>query len=155
MPLNPQHHGSITLMDHDEEKSSFRFNFGPITVGTLVGFLSQFGALRTAVEGITLGVVTQEQWVGDTTKFNAAPPADKVARRETKWLVRYQDTVNFSVYTAEIPTADPSLTEDNSEEVDITAGAPAAFVSAFEAIARSPEGNGVNVLGMRYVGRNL
>lgn len=152
------HYGVFGLRDHTGERSSVKIYNGAITAGTIAGFLTQFGALRTAIDGITLGTVETEMWVGDKTLLSSDLPADENAQRETKWLVRYHDTVTQKKYTFEIPTA--KLTgnlQANSGKANLASTEMAAFVTAFETIARSPDSdvNAVAVDEIIHVGRNI
>lgn len=152
------HYAVFTLRDHGGERSSVKIYNGVITAGTLPAYLTQLGALRTALDGITLGTIEKEMWVGDATLLSSALPADANAQRETKWLVRYFDTVTNKKYTFEIPTA--LLTGQlvaNTGIADLTTTEMAAFVTAFEAIARCPDSdvNAVEISQIIHVGRNL
>lgn len=162
--------GSFTLMDHNRELTNVSFYTGNITAVSLPDTLTEFGALRTAIEGITLGTVTKESLKVFDTKLGNSPPSDQNAQRERKWLVVYEDNLPFfddpvnaipnegyrKVFTFEIGTADiANRLIANTDEADLTNAAVAAFVTAFEAIARSPYGGTVNVLQIRAVGRNL
>lgn len=156
MAINPQHNFSITYLDHSGEKSTSRGHMGPITVGTIAGFLTQFGTLKTAQQALSLGAMVADSWTGDSTAYSAAPPADVNAQRERKWRVDVQDTVNLSRFRYEIPCAliaGQLLT--GTDKADISTAEWAAFIAAFEAMAKSPDGNAVNVLGATLVGRNL
>lgn len=156
MPLNPQHSASVTMKDYSNEDSVHSVYIGAITAVSLPGFLSDFGAYKTALGNITLGVVAKDQWIGDATKFDVTPPADVNAQRERKWLVHYQGTTTFSKYTLEVPTADfTGRLLDNTDLADLTETNMAAWVTAFETLARTPEGENVEVLYIEAVGRNL
>jgi len=156
MPLNPSHHGSLQFIDYSKEKSGMDFNFGPITALTIAAFLSQFGAFRTATEALSLGNLVSDSWTGDTTTYNVAPPTDENAQRERKWRVRYQDTVNLAIYKIEIPCANiVGQLQAGTDNADLTTAEWVAWIAAFEALAKSPEGNTVNVLDAIKVGRNL
>lgn len=158
MPINPAHFGSLTYMDHTGERSSMQFNFGAITPTSLAGFLSQFGDLRNATNAITLGTLVADQWVGDRTVYSNTRPTDPNAQRERKFLVIYEDTVTLARYRIEIPTADYSLVTFGPNGDDIilpTSGPVKTWIDAFEALCRSPEGNPVNVIAMKGVGRNV
>lgn len=159
---------SFTMLDNNGEKSNMGIFTGEITAVSLPGTLTAVGTLRGAIEGITLGTVHKEALsVFDTTLSNVRP-ASKFAQREIKWLVTYEDvTAHFDdpvdaipnegygkTFTVEIATADLALLPDGSDQLDISTGAPATFVSAFEDIARSPYGGAVNVLRIKHVGRN-
>lgn len=162
--------GGFTLMDHNRELSNVSFYTGNVTAVSLPGLLTQFGALRTAIEGITLGVMVKEQLKVFDTKLANAAPADENAQRERKWLVVYEDALPFfddpvnaipnegyrKVFTFEIPTAElVGRLLPNSDEADLADAGIAAFVTAFEAVARSPYGGTANILQLRAVGRNL
>lgn len=162
-------YGGFSIIDYDNERSSTAFTTGNITAVSIAGTLTQFGALRTAVDGIILGTISTETLKVFETKISNTTPASKQAQRETKWLVVYEDNLPFfddpvnaipnegykKVFTLEIPTADLSLLVASTDLMEIGSGAGATFVTAFEAIARSPYGGTVNVLEVRHVGRNL
>jgi hypothetical protein len=163
-------YGTFTLLDHNGERSATGFHTGAVTAISLPGLLTQFGALRTAIDDITLGTIAQEELNVFRTKLSNTLPASANAQRERKWLVVYEDVTQFfdppinaipnegyrKVFTFEIATANlVGNLQPNSDEADLSATAVAAFVTAFEAIARSPYGGNVNVLKLVAVGRNL
>ena len=88
-------YGSFTLMDHNGEKSVTSFYTGNITAVSLPGTLTQFGALRTAIDGITVGTITQEELSVFRTKLSNALPPSANAQRERKGLVVYEDRTQF------------------------------------------------------------
>lgn len=146
------------LKDYSDENSSSTIHVGDITAVSLPGFLTQFGALRTAIEGITLGVVSREQWVGDDTLLSSTPPSDPNAQREVKWLVRYTGDTSGKAYQLEIATAELAGGHllPNSDFADLAETDMAAFVTAFEDIARTPDDDTelVTVVSIQFVGRN-
>lgn len=158
---------SFTVLDNSNEKSNFSIWTGEVTAASLPGLLTEVGTLRTAIDGLVIGTVHKEQLKVFDTVLSNTRPANKFAQRESKWLVTYEDILAFfddpvnaipnegfgKVFNIEIGTADLALLPDGSESLDITAGAAATFVTAFEATARSPYGGTVNVLSIRYVGR--
>lgn len=157
MPVNPDHYGSFTFLDFSEESSSMRFHFGAITAGTIAAFLTQFGALRTATEAIVIGELAGDKWVGDDTNYAAVAPTDPNAQRERKWLVQYEGVTTHSIYTVSIPTANIAGTNflvPGTDEANLSTTEIAAWITAFEALCRSPEGENVNVLNIYAVGRN-
>lgn len=173
----PNSGGYFTYQDFDREPSTFSFRTGAITVPSLPGFLTQFGALRTATNAIVLGTAKEEGWIGDRTPLSNTPPTDPNAQRERKWLVQFEDTTQFfdaplnaipnegyhKNFTVEIPTAkvtgygggSDSALIVNTDDADLAHPQIAAFITAFEAIARTPYGGTVNVTRIRVVGRNL
>jgi len=161
--------GGFTLMDYNREESTMSFNNGPITALTIAAYLTQFGALRTAIEGITLGTVTDERAYIFNTRLSNTAPTDEDAQVERAWDVFYEDSTQFfdapinaipnagyqKVFHVGIPTADlPGRLLPESDFADLTDTGIAAFVTAFEAIAKSPYGGSVNVLQIKAVGRN-
>lgn len=156
MPINPQHSGSLSFVDYSNEKSSMTFNFGEITAVSLPGFLTEFDDFRTATEALSLGALVGDSWTGDITKYDNAPPTDVNAQRERKFQVLYQGATTFSQYQLEIPVADfTGRMIDDTDLVDLTNTEVAAWITAFETLCRSPEGENVEVLQIRGVGRNL
>lgn len=155
----PAHYSIFQFRDWGRELSNVKIYNGPITAGTLPGFLTSFGGMRTALEGITLGIASNESWVGDSTVLSAATPASQGAQREKKWLVRYHDTVTNKKYQLEIPTADEIGVAllPNSDFADLTVTPMSTFVTAFNAFARNPDNdaNAVVIDSVQFVGRNL
>lgn len=154
------HLSKFTINDRSGEKSNHTLYNGAITAGSLPGFLTDFGAYRTALEAIILGNVTQEEWVGDRTQLTEAIPASNFAQRELKLLIRYVGDTSGGVHTLEIPTPDlANLTIDPSTDlVDLAdGGIMAAWVTAFQTIARTPDDDTetVTVQSARVVGRNI
>lgn len=149
----------FTLLDYSNERSSFEVNVGDITAVSLPGFLTDFGALRTAVEAITLGVVAKESWIGDRTTLSSTPPTDPLAQRENKWLVRYTGDTSGKVFQLEIATAELAGGHllPMSDFADLTETDMAAFVTEFEGIARTPDDDTetVTIQSIQFVGRKL
>jgi hypothetical protein len=85
---------------------------------------------------------------------SGSAPSDPVAQREVKWLVRYHDAAGRK-YSVEIPTADLSLLDTDSEFLDLAATYPAAFKTAFEDVVVSPadDGSAVTIDSIQFVGR--
>jgi len=155
MPINPKHTASLTYIDASNEDTTTEVNVGPITALTIVAFLAQFGDFRNATNANTLGNLGADRWTGDATKYNATIPTDENAQRERKFLVNYQDTTTFAPYRVEIGTADlEGRMIAGTDFVDLTNTEIATWITAFETLCKSPEGNNVNVLSIQAVGRN-
>lgn len=160
----------LTILDFDEESSNFTIQTGAVTAVSLPNLLTQIGTFRAAVQDIILGTIQAERLAVFETKLSNTPPVSDLAARESKWLVRYQDILPFfddpvnaipnegfgKVFVFSIATAERTghlLT--NTDMADLTDTDIAAFVAAFEDMARSPYGGTVEVLGIQAVGRNL
>jgi len=161
----------FSMLDYSREKAAFSIITGDITAVSIAGVLSEIGTLRTAIEGITLGVVSDESLRAFATNLSNTPPASALAQVETNWLVTYEDVTEFfddpvnsipnegfgKLFTLTIPTAEIGAAgrlQVNSDLADLTESGMAAFVSAFETTARTPYGGDVNVVSIRHVGRN-
>lgn len=151
-----QHYGTFTVLDASEETSSTKFYFGAITALTIAGFLTQFGALRTALGNIIKGTIQKEAWTGDSTVLSNAAPSDSTAQIELKWLVSYEGNTSKKKFRTELPTPDTDKLIPGTDKADLTDTDIAAYVTAFEAIAKSPDDDteAVNVLDITLVGRN-
>lgn len=155
---------TFTLMDYSREKSSVTIYNGAITAISLPGFLTDFGAVRNAIDAITNGTMHKEMWVGDNTILSQIAPTSPAAQRELKWLVQYQGDTSNKLYQITLPTADPTGVDGSgrprlvpgSDLANLDNTQIAAFVTAFETIARTPDDDTetVTVLEMRLVGRN-
>ena len=157
------HYSTLTYKDATGESSTMKVYNDAITALSIGGFLAQLGALKTATDAITLGNRTRSSWVGDYDTISDDPATDNYAQRENKLLVSYKDTTTNEVYQLTIPTIDLALLTFIPGAKDAVqfagAGVNAAvtdWVTAFEAFASPPEnpGNGVEVVAMRFVGRN-
>lgn len=143
-----------TVKNGTPEKGRCRFHITDINAGNLAATQTALAALLTAIEGIVVGVLNKERIVLSDTLASSAPAASQLAQRENKWLVTYTDTVTHRLYRGEIPTADLTMLPNNSENLDLSGGAGAAFKTAFEAIVKSPDNNTVQVVSVQYVGRS-
>lgn len=152
-----KHYGTFTVLDYSEEKSPVSFSFGGVTAINIAGFLTEFGNLRTALTNIILGTVQKEKWVGDDTVLSNTPPTSQNAQIELKWLLTYEGATTKKKFRQEIPTPDTSKLVVGTDLADMADTDIAAYVTAFETIAKSPDDDteGVNVLDMRLVGRNI
>jgi len=148
---------TIQITDYSNEKSGFGVTSVTANAGNLAAQQTAAAALVGAVEDLTIGEVTKQQMalvILDTP----AIPTSPYAQRELKWLVQYVGDTSGKIFSIEI--AAPDITDNVSPNTDIADLAStdwAAFVTAFEAFARSPD-NGtetVTVLGARVVGRNI
>lgn len=162
--------GYLSLRDFDGEISTTSFNTGAITAISLPGLLGQWDDLRIATEAITSGLVAEEGLYVFRTRLTNVNPTSQLAQREQKWLVTYEDTTEFfdapvnaipnagyrKIFNLEIGTADLSAVTllNDTDIVDLATAPVPAWVSAFEAIARSPYGGAVNVVRINHVGRN-
>lgn len=158
-------------IDYSREKASWSIATGEVTAVSLPGLLTEVGALRSATNGITLGDVSDERLSVFDTNLSNTPAASPLAQVESSWLVTYEDNLPFfddpvnaipnegfgRLFTVTIPTADIAATgrlQANSDHANLAETGMAAFVTAFEATARSPYGGTTNIVDIVFVGRN-
>lgn len=134
----------VTYHDYGKpgETSTVSFNSVDITAGNIVAQSAAADALRLAMEALmTEGSVEKRQlvaWVNDTKVL----PTNPLTQREIKWLVKYHDASSLKDYRLEIPQADLTKLDPNAtDKILMTDADVVAFIAAFEAFHRSPEGN--------------
>lgn len=147
-----------TIVDYTGEKSAFRVPMGAITAVSIAGALADMGDLATAIDGIILGDRAKEGWIGDDTVLTSEPAASPLAQVEWAWLVTYKGNTSQKLFQVSVATADPQGGHllANSDMADLANPDMAAFVTAFEALARTPDDDTetVTVVRIQLVGRN-
>lgn len=142
----------------DAEISQLNVPSYQIDAANLATWLTGWGDFKTATDAIILGVLAKETVTIYDTILSGAVPASPFAQRELKMLVTYQGDTTLKKFRVEVPTPDlAALTLAADDSVVLAdAGVMAAWVTAFEAIARNPEDDAetVTVIGARIVGRN-
>jgi len=153
------HYSSVTIRDRSKETSVFKVYNGPITALTIADFLAKFGDLKTAIGDITIGVLARDLWVGDSTNLSDAVPTDPFAQRELGLRIHYTGDVTNKAWQATLPC--PALSAltyvgTTDEIVLADGGVMAAFVTAFQAFAKSPDDDAesVTIQKAEVVGRN-
>lgn len=157
----PISQGSQSLQDYGTpgsgsgaEKSSWAFWIATLTAGNFVAQTGLVSALLTAALDITLGSQSASRVLA-VSDVSAVVNTNPLAQRENKWLVRYHDTAGTK-FSLEIPTADLSLLTLGTEFLDLTLAGPIAdFVTAFEAVVKSPDDPTLTVTvdSIQFVGR--
>lgn len=148
---------TIQITDYSNEKSSFGITSVTGNAGNLTAQEAAATAVSDAVANLSIGVVSRQTYA---ILLIDAPglATNPYAQREMKWLVSYQGNTSGKVFQVEI--AAPDITDNvvaNSDVADLGSTDWLAFISAFEAFAKSPD-NGteaVTVIGAKLVGRNL
>lgn len=151
------HYGTVSVRDYSDETSVTRLNFGAVTAVSIAGLLTQWGAWRTALSNIVLGVLGKETLVMDSTTLSNEAPTDSNAQVELKFMFTYEGDTSKKKFRFEVPTPDTSKVIPGSDMVDMTDSDIAAFVTATEALGRSPDSDleTITVVDARLVGRNI
>jgi len=147
-------------IDYSAEKSNWGITTVDLTAANVVAQTALLATLAGAFDAIVGTTnISSETMFNKTNVGGGSPPTDPLAQRENKWLVRYVGDATFKVFTTEIPGADLSKlsTSPQTDFADLTDSDIAAFVTAFEAVARSPEDptETVTVRDIQFVGRRL
>lgn len=150
---------SLSFKDYSLEPSNSKVTITQLTAGNVVATLALVDALISAIEAITLGQMTKSRVVFRDQVEDATTPTDPTAQRESKWLVHYHDTTTGKKYRIELPCADLTGTNlnTNSDEANLADTQIAAFVTAFEAVASDPD-TGLNTVAVdkiEFVGKRL
>jgi hypothetical protein len=155
----------FTVRDNTGEVGPVEIHTGAVTAVSLPDLLTEIGALRTAIDGVSIGVMATESLKVFETKLSALKASSQLAQKGVKWLCGYVDNTAFfddpvnaipnagyqKVFTFTIPCADLTLLPSGEEELNLVAGAGLAFKTAFDATARSPYGGRVLLQYMKYV----
>lgn len=161
---------SVGFLDHSEERSSTGIHTGNITAVSLPGALTDIAAFMTAIDAITIGTITYDALQAYRTPRGTVPPTDPDAQRERVFRVFYVDNQQFfdpptnaipnagygKPFHFDVPTANFGLTDLfplNTDQVDLGQTQIAAFVTAFEDLARSPYGGTVTVTRIEGAGK--
>ncbi len=147
--------GTLKARDYGNEATRFGFRMVQLTSANFDAQIALQDALQTAVNNVSLGTFS-----GKSLQAVDAPVAAKAtvvnAQRESKWRVTYTDDVDpIGNGSFEIGMPDLSLLIADTGQMDITAGAGAALVTAIENAIVSVLGNAITVLTIIHVGRNL
>lgn len=135
------------------EKSNWGAWISTLTAGNFTAVTGAVSTLLTATLAITRGAQAASKIEASST-LSSVSVSDPLAQRENKWLVRYHDA-DSTKFTLEIPNADLSQLTLGTEFLDLTATDVAAFVTAFEAVVKSPDDPtlAVTVDSIQFVGR--
>jgi len=148
---------NFQITDYSNERSGFRVVSPDLTAGNFAAQETAADALAAAVDDLTIGHLSR-QTLSNVLIDDPDIPTDPYAQRELKWLVRYRGATSGKMYSLEIPA--PDVTGNlvaNSDLADPTSADWVAFISAFEAFARTPDNPSalVEFVDARLVGRNL
>jgi len=148
---------TLQITDYSNEKSTFQVNSVVLNAGNFAAQSTAAAALVGAVEDLSIGEVTK-QTLNQIVLDAPAVPTNVYAQRELKWLVTYQGDTSGKLFSLEI--ACPDITDNivpATDLADLASTDWAAFVTAFEAFARSPDDltETVTVASARLVGRNI
>lgn len=152
MARNPNYQITFSTIDQSGEMGTFSLNVADLLAvnpvpAAVTAFIEALGSIQDG---------TMQKWnsVGTKKMHNDGYAPD--GNREDKVMLTYEDSVTLAIYQTDIPCRNNDLaTIPGQDEYDLTAAPWDAFVTAFEALAKSPDGNAVNLISARLVGRNV
>lgn len=168
---------NISIADHENEKSGVLVWVQDVGAANYASVTQDIDEIKDAIDTISLGGIGSAGFTKTFPEAGSYPANTPAAQRETKWLVTYQDVMQYldeantianpgylKVFTSEIPCADLSLLPEGKSELDLEdGGVVEAFVTAWEANVRSPFNHthghttptaAIAVLKIEHVGRN-
>lgn len=136
------------------EGTSVTLRITDLTAANFDAQIAAAEAVQDAIQGVSL-----IDFEGLTVKALTVPtetdrPLSPYAQRESKWLVTMSDTVNARINQFEIGGADLTLTGADGKTLDVSGGAGAGLVTAFETNLISRDGNAMTFVNAVHVGRN-
>jgi len=157
----PQPTATYTFLDYSGEKSVVEVALPAIDGVNLLTLTEAAldwiagAGLAQVIKELSLCTMVKSQVHLEPEVGQATLPPDPMAQREMGLMVTYQDVVNTKKYRITIPGPDmDTLGVPGTDLVKSDDTLWTDFVTAFEAGARSPDGNAVNILEGRFVGRN-
>lgn len=158
---------SVTYLDYSRETANVQLNTENIIAANFDAQATALNDLLTAAAAICNGVINKRV-TNIVTPGSGAAPALPTAQREYKWLIGFTDStatlaagVDNPLYgrnfTVTLPTAEATSgrMQTNSDQANLADTDMAAFITAFEAFARSPSGGVPDVQYIKLVGRNI
>lgn len=139
-----------TILDHAGVPGYIGVHGLELTAANIATQATLRAALEAAIDAVTMGTIRKESVTASETTNNDPLPTSKEARKAKKWLIRARDT-NGNAVTVKLPTADPTFTSTGSNTMDLTTTEGAALLAAFEAYARSNDGEAVVIEEVVFV----
>jgi hypothetical protein len=151
MARNPDNKATFNTIDQSGERSGFSLHVASGTMD-LSAIPATWTNLVTALDD-ELVDWTPVNYIANITRKLATVDVGQ-GNREDKVEIKYQDNTNFATYTVEVPCRKGGLATEVGSDI-IPAATYPTTKTAFEALARSPDGNAVTLLSARIVGRNV
>jgi len=151
MARNPDNKMSFNTLDQSGEPTGFQVHIaaGAIDLSTVPAALT---AVVTALD-TELVDWTAISYTGNVTR-RLSTASVGASNREDKLELKYFDNTTFKPYTVEVPCRKGTLATEVGSDL-IPEATWTATKTAFEAYAKSPDGNAVTLAQVRLIGRNV
>lgn len=139
----------IKIRDHAKNEQSFSVDSGvDLTAANFDTEKAKSDALVSAISGVTLGVVADQQLIAERSTDSAAATSVS-ATIYTDWIIEYTDSITGTgLYRTRIGTPDitnADLTLPFSNDADLSNAAWVTFKDAFEGYVNTPQGNAASI----------
>lgn len=150
MARNPDNRWVFNTFDQSSEPTSFSVHAaaGAMDLSTIPSAVT---ALVTALDTELVDWTPISYNASITRKLSTALVGE--SNREDKVELQYVDNVTFRRYTTEVGCRQGGLATSEGSDL-IPAATWEATKTAFEALAKSPDGNAVTLAAVRLIGRN-
>lgn len=138
--------GRVTrqYIDTSKERPSVSFRIADLT-GDISAELTAITTFLNSLEALTLLAPVKTDIVASTQQHAWTLPSSHLAQKEIAAIIHYHDDVTGRGFHYTIPGIDTTFLLDNSDFFDLADTTVAAFVTNFEAVVVSIEGNPVTV----------
>lgn len=150
MARNPDNRWTFNTFDQSSEPSSFSVHAaaGAMDLSTVPAAVT---ALITALDTELVNWTAISYNANISRRLSTALVG--MGNREDKVELQYVDNTTFRRYTTEVPCRQGTLETESGSDL-IPAATWTATKTAFEALAKSPDGNAVTLAAVRLIGRN-
>jgi len=152
MARNPDNKISLNTLDQSGEPTGFQLHIaaGAVDLATTPAALTN---LVTAIDTELVNWTPVSYSATITKRLSTASVG--MGNREDKLEFKYFDNVTFKPYTVEVPCRKGTLETEVGSDLIPAATWETLTKPAFEAYAKSPDGNAVTLGQVRLIGRNV
>jgi len=152
MARNPDNRWTFNTFDQSSEPTSFSVHAasGTMDLSTIPAAVTN---LITAIDTELVDWTPIAYNANITRRLSTASVGE--GNREDKLEFKYFDNTTFKAYTVEVPCRKGDLATESGSDLIPLATWETLTKPAFEAIARSPDGNAVTLAQVRLIGRNV
>lgn len=151
MARNPDNKMTASTLDQSGEPTSFQMHIaaGAVDLATVPATLT---AVITALDAELVNWTPVSYTANITRRLSTVVVG--MGNREDKVELKYFDNVTFKPYFIEVPCRKGTLETVSGSDL-IAEATWAGTKTAFEAYAKSPDGNAVTLSQVRLIGRNV
>jgi len=152
MARNPDNKMSFNTIDQSSEPTGFQLHIasGAVDLATIPSGITN---LVTAIDTELVDWTAISYSASITRRLSTASVGE--GNREDKLEFKYFDNTTFKPYTVEVPCRKGTLATEVGSDLIPLATWETLTKPAFEAYAKSPDGNAVTLGQVRLIGRNV